>query len=404
MTLKKTGMVVFQINTVINKGSVGRIVQGIGDLLISSGNESYIAYARYGGSSQSHLIKIGNYINVLSHVFCTRLTDKHGLFSTMATKKLIRQIEAIHPDIIHIHNLHGYYINYKLLFKYFSDSDIPIVWTLHDCWLFTGHCTYFDYCNCEKWKECCSKCPQINTYPSAYLDNSKYNFLKKKSAFTSINKMFFVPVSDWMNNLLKLSFLKNYPSLVIRNGINLENFNSDKAVQLDYLRDKTVILGIANVWEKRKGFYDFIKLANFLSDDYVIILIGLNKAQMKKCPPNIIGISHTKDVTELASYYTRANVFLNLTYEDNYPTTNLEAIACGTPVITYNTGGSPESVLPYNGYVVDKGDINAVLNCVSEVKNVSIPDRSTLKDFAKKHFDQNRCFQEYLKIYESLID
>ncbi|MBX9187775.1 glycosyltransferase [Bacteroides sp. K03] len=394
---------ILQINTVLNKGSVGRIVQGIGEVLQDNGWESYIAYARYGRSDNFRLIKIGNQVGVYSHVLGTRLTDRHGLYSTKATLNLIKQISSINPDVIHIHNLHGYYINYRVLFQYLSKINIPIVWTLHDCWPFTGHCVYFDTCRCDKWKVCCKDCPQINTYPKAFIDRAEQNFLDKKKAFTLPDKILFVPVSEWLNELLKESFLKKYPSVVIRNGINIESFIPNPNLHFNELEGKFIILGVANVWEKRKGFLDFIKLAHFLSDDFVIILIGLNKKQMRKCPPNIIGISHTGSISELASYYNRADVFLNLTYEDNYPTTNLESIVCGTPVITYNTGGSPESIFPNNGYVVDKGDINAVLRCIDKIRNGEMEEKSVLINYAKNHFNQNICFREYLKIYESLI-
>lgn len=395
---------VLQINTALNKGSVGRIMQSIGEVLQENGWESYIAYARYGGSSNSHLIEIGNSASIYTHVLGTRLTDKHGLYSTKATLNLIKQITLVNPDVIHIHNLHGYYINYKLLFQYLSKVNIPIVWTLHDCWPFTGHCVYFDACQCDKWKVCCKDCPQIGTYPKAFIDRTEQNFLEKKAAFTLPSKMLFVPVSEWLNGLLKKSFLQEYPSVVIRNGINLENFVPNQRLHFNELKGKFVILGVANVWEERKGLLDFIKLAHALSDDLVLVLIGLNKKQIRKCPSNIIGVSHTESVSELASYYYRADVFLNLTYEDNYPTTNIESIACGTPVITYNTGGSPESVLPDNGFVVDKGDIRAVLRCIDKIRNGESKGKSALINYAKIHFNQTICFQEYLNLYESLIN
>ena len=394
---------VLQINTVLNKGSVGRIVQGIGEVLIANGWKSYIAYARYAGKSNSHLIKIGNYSSVLCHALATRLTDRHGLFSMSSTRNLIMQIETIKPDIIHLHNLHGYYLNYAILFDYLFHSNIPVVWTLHDCWSFTGHCVYFDYCNCSKWKNGCFECPQINTYPSAYFDKSRSNYLNKKQAFTSIKNIKFVPVSHWLNGLLKQSFFKNYPSVMVHNGIDLSKFSLNNNLSFDELKGKFLLLGVANVWEKRKGLYDFIKLSHLLSQEFVIILIGLTKKQIKECPSNVIGISHTKDISELVSYYNRADIFLNLTYEDNFPTTNLEAIACGTPVITYNTGGSPESVFPDNGYVVEKGDINAIISCINKLRCNRALDTSMLRAYAQTHFDQNECFQEYLKIYNSLL-
>lgn len=395
---------VLQINTTINRGAVGRITQGIGNVLLANGWESYIAYARYTSSSNSKLLKIGGFFDVILHVLGTRFTDKHGLFSSKATKKLIKHIDDLKPDIIHIHNLHGYYIDYSVFFDYLSKAKIPLVWTLHDCWSFTGHCAYFDFCKCSKWESHCNRCPQIGTYPKSFFDNSRRNYSTKKDSFTSVGKIVFVPVSDWLNHLLKKSFFKEYPSVVIRNGIDLQSFGYSEAVDLPALKGKFVILGVSNVWEKRKGLDDFLSLSINLSDDMVIVLIGLSKSQMRRCPSNIIGISHTKDISELVSFYSRADVFLNLTYEDNYPTTNLEAIACGTPVITYNTGGSPESVKENNGYVVDKGDLVGVVECIQNIRRGELPGRKERKEYAAKFFDQEKCFLEYIKIYNSLID
>lgn len=394
---------ILQINTVLDKGSVGKIMQGIGDVLVANGWNSYVAYARSNGNTCSEQIKIGTLRDVYWHALGTRLTDKHGLFSNSATKIFIRQIEKLKPDIIHLHNIHGYYLNYKLFFEYLSEITTPVVWTLHDCWAFTGHCAYFDYIKCEKWKETCEKCPCLSNYPKSFVDNSSYNFFMKEEFFQRKKQMVFVPVSYWLQEKLSQSFLKNYPSVMIHNGINLDMFNTENSLFMHKWEGKYVILGVANIWEPRKGFDDFLKLARMLSDKYLIVLVGVSDKQAGLCPFNVICISHTKNVAELSSLYNRANVFVNLTYEDNYPTTNLEAIACGTPVITYNTGGSPESVLPNNGYVVGKGDINTVFRLICGLRDKNPFSKKILREYAYAHFDKNKCFLEYLNLYKELL-
>ncbi len=394
---------VLQINTVLNRGSVGKIMQGIGDVLIANGWNSYVAYAYDGGECRSEQIRIGTLRDVYWHALGTRLTDRHGLFSKLATKSFIRHIDELKPDIIHLHNIHGYYLNYRLLFEYLAEIETPVVWTLHDCWSFTGHCAYFDYAECKKWKKECGKCPCLSNYPKSFVDNSTYNFLKKKDLFLRKKQMTFVPVSYWLQENLSQSFLKDYPSVVIHNGINLDVFNLENKLLMHKWENKFVILGVANVWEPRKGFDDFLRLACMLPDNCLIVLVGMSDKQARLCPPNMFCISCTKDAAELASLYNRANVFVNLTYEDNYPTTNLEAIACGTPVITYNTGGSSESVFPNNGYVVEKGDINAAFELICRLRDSHRFSKNTLAKYASAFFDKDKCFLNYLDLYRNLL-
>lgn len=395
-----------QINTVVNRGSTGRIAEEIGNLAMDAGWNSYIAYGRNPGYSNSNLIRIGDVFDCYWHVLKTRLFDKHGLGSKKATIQFVEEIKKISPDIIHLHNIHGYYLNYSILFKYLFEANIPIVWTLHDCWSFTGHCPYFDFVNCNKWKFQCGNCIQRKKYPvSWFTDRSKLNYVEKKKSFNQPGNLTLVPVSNWLNNLLKCSFLSNNDSVVIHNGIDLDTFYPRSSIKDKLgLQNRFVILGVANIWEERKGLDDFIQLSREVTSDVIIILIGLSKKQMRVIPPNIIGVERTDSVNQLAEFYSSADIFLNLTKEDNFPTTNIEALACGTPVLTYRTGGSVEAVTPEVGFVVDQGDIGSILAAIQVVKtNGKEKYISICRDHAVLHFRNSQCFTKYIDLYNSLL-
>ena len=399
-----------QINVTANRGSTGRIAEQIGEKVIAAGWESYIAYGRDCGASKSHLIKIGSRLGVLWHALMTRITDRHGLFSRIATKRLVRRINEINPDIVHLHNIHGYYINYRTLFNYLNQADIPVVWTLHDCWSMTGHCTHFEIAKCDKWQSACYACPQRDAYPaSLVLDRSKCNYLDKRQLFSTVNNLTIVPVSNWLANIVRNSFLREKRISVIYNGIDVQMFHPCKNVELEKqynLGDKRVVLGVASPWSDKKGLSDILKLYTLLPrDKYQIVLIGLTPKQLNQLPAGVIGLCRTNSVSELAEWYSLSDVFVNLTYEDTYPTTNLEAISCGTPVVTYRTGGSPESVTSQTGRVVDKGDINGVARAVEEV---CAEDRETLRghcrEYAVEHFDSSRNYNMYVDLYREILN
>ncbi|MGL5047694.1 MAG: glycosyltransferase [Shewanella sp.] len=367
-----TKMRILQINSVCGIGSTGRIATDIHAALLAKGIESHIMYGRGEARLCDSVIKISSQLDFYAHALQTRLFDNHGVCSTKATKLAIKQIDSLQPDIVHLHNIHGYYLNVELLFEFFKKRpNIKIIWTLHDCWPFTGHCSYFDYCGCEKWKTQCFSCPQKNTYPASNgLDNSKNNYQRKKAAFTGVKDLTIVTPSHWLANLVKESYLKNYPVQVVNNGIDLTVFRqwSSDFRSKHHLEDKFLVMGAASGWSPRKGLEDFIALAKMLPDNHRLVMVGLPADKIKRLPSNIIGIHRTDNPTELAEIYTAADVFFNPTYEDNYPTVNLEAIACGTPVITYNTGGSPESVTHDLGFVVDKGDLVTVVDILTRLE------------------------------------
>lgn len=380
-------MKVLMINSVCGVGSTGRICTDIADMLIEQGHECKIAYGRNTVPEKYKDIsyKIGSDLSVKINGVKARLFDNEGFNARKATKKLICWIKEYNPDVIHLHNLHGYYLNVKILFDYLKTCGKKIIWTLHDCWSFTGHCSYFTLVKCEQWQTHCSYCPQKKFYPKAYFSHAERNFRLKKNTFCGVPNLTVVTPSKWLAGLVKQSFFKDYPVEVINNGIDLTVF---KPTESDFrekygLSDKKIILGVANVWEKRKGFDDFLQLARLIDDDYRIVLVGVNDKQLKMLPSNVIGIQRTNSVVELAQIYTAADVLFNPTYEDNYPTVNLEAQACGTPVITYPTGGSIESV-PQENVV---GDLSKLLFIIKESKFTNNSLALSKEQAADKYFN-----------------
>ena len=395
-------MRILQINSVCGVGSTGRIATDLYNVLENQGHECKIAYGRGNAPEGINSIKIGFAFDNYYHVFKTRVFDKHGFGSVNATKKFIEEVKKYDPDIIHLHNIHGYYINIEILFNYLKEANKPVIWTLHDCWPFTGHCSYFDYVACEKWKYGCSNCEQKGQYPSSKLrDNSEWNYENKKRLFTSVKNMTIITPSKWLSNLVKKSFLGKYPVEVINNGIDLDVF---KPTESDFrkkynLSDKFIILGVASVWGERKGLKYFIELSEKLSDEYKIVIVGVDEKQKKSIPKDIISICRTNNAKELAEIYTSSDVFVNPTLEDNFPTTNLEALACGTPVITFNTGGSIECINKNTGKIVEKDDINGL---VKAIKNLKV-DRLECINKARLFFNKNKKFEEYISLYGGVI-
>lgn len=358
-------MKVLFINSVCGIGSTGRICIDLVQELESEGNEVKIAFGRKDTvpeQFEKYAIRIGTDVDCRLHALQTRLFDTHGFGSKKATQKFLEWAEDYKPDLLWLHNLHGYYINVEMLFEWIKQhSELQVKWTLHDCWAFTGHCAYFTMAGCEQWKKHCTECSQLHKYPSCIGKSSvSNNFERKRKAFTGVKNMTLITPSKWLANLAKQSFLKEYPVEVHYNTIDTEIFRptpSDfrKMYNLD---DKIIVLGVASIWEERKGLLDFYELRKLLDERYIIVLVGLSKKQSEQLPKGIVNIARTNSSQELAEIYTAADILVNPTYEDNYPTVNLEAQACGTPVLTYRTGGSPESVPREN--VFEVGDIISV--------------------------------------------
>ena len=402
-----------QINPVIRTNtSTGRIMQEIGELAMANGWDSYIAYS--GGRDgikpcKSKLMPVGGKADVAFHGLWTRLTDRHGLASWGATRQFIKEIEALKPDVIHIHNIHGYFLNYKLLFEYLNSADIPVIWTVHDCWLYTGHCYYYSSVGCDRWESGCGTCPQRKAFPTSwFIDASRRNYADKDKAFNSIqDKLTIVPVSEWIRGEMSRSFLKDCRFQVIHNGIDLEVFDvqvDDKSVREKYnLGTKRIILGLASIWCKEKGWDDFVKMSGMLNEDEVIVMVGVSEEQMKRLPSNVVAIRRTENIRQLAELYSAATAFVNPTWQDNYPTVNLEAIACGTPVVTYRTGGSIEAVTEKTGFVVEQGDVKGLLEAVRRIaERGKVKYTADCRAYALANFRKEDRYADYLKLYENI--
>lgn len=388
------------INVVCGIRSTGRICTDLATALEAQGHEVKIAYGREKVPEQfeKYAIRIGSDIDVNLHGLKARLFDSAGFGSKNATKKFIAWVKKYDPDVIHLHNIHGYYINVEILFDYLKKSGKKVIWTLHDCWAFTGHTAYCDSVGCMKWMTGCNKCPQIEEYPQAYIDCSKRNWKRKKKIFTGVKDLTIVTPSNWLANMVKKSFLAEYAVKVIHNGIDLNNFYPLANDFRTYfgLKNKFIILGVATAWDDMKGYSDFIKLSEKLNDSYKIVLVGLTANQKKNLPKKILGIEKTKSVKELAYIYNMADLFVNFSYCENYPTVNIEAMACGTPVLTYRTGGSVESIEQYGGGIIEKGDLQAAIDYIYGFKeNYKKPSKIS------KENDCNFVIQTYLEQYIS---
>jgi len=400
-------MKIFQINISVNSGSHGRIAEEIGKTVIKEGHVSYIAAAHITNTSHSDTIQIGHELDRKFHGLKTRLFDRHGFGSKLSTIKLIKTIRKINPDIIHLHNIHGYYLHVGVLFKYLKEVNKPVVWTFHDCWPFTGHCSHFIRIDCNKWQQECYECPNVHRYPASwFIDNSRKNFRDKKNLFNNVNKMILVSPSEWLALNLRKSFLSGYVIKVIQNGIDVERFKH--IIKSEVLERYGImgkyILGVANVWAPNKGLNDFIKLRKIINENIEIILVGLKKSQMKSLPKGIRGINRTENIHDLVVLYSGAQAFVNPTYVDNFPTTNIESLACGTPVITYNTGGSPEAVDEKTGFVVEKGDISGLKKAIDTIITRGKEYYSmNCRERAEKLFDSKIMGRNYLELYEELL-
>lgn len=389
-------MRVLLINSVCGMGSTGKICTDLAEELTKRGHMVRIAYGRGIAPSQyeQYAVKIGTELDVRMHGCYARLFDASGFGSKAATQKLVQWIKHFDPDVIHLHNLHGYYLNVEILFDYLRTSGKRIIWTLHDCWAFTGHCCYFDYAGCNKWTEQCCDCPQKKDYPaSLLLDRSRENYEKKKRIFCGIPNLQLVTPSEWLAELVRQSYLKGSSVLTLPNWVDTSAFKytpSDIRNRLG-IKTKHMILGVASVWDRRKGLDVFIKLGALLDNSYQIVLVGMSSEQKSKLLPNIIGITRTSDKHELAELYSAADVFVNPTYEDNYPATNLEAIACGTPVVSFDSGGSGEGAHIY-GVTTPTGNINALIDAIEDVVNKRIemkkPDAEAMNKTAIKKYVQ----------------
>lgn len=397
-------MKILQINGGVF-GSTGKIMFGITDAAEKRGHTvicaSSITVTNRFRQPNNEYIKIGSYYGRCLSVLMARITGLEGCFSVFSTHALLRKIKKIRPNILHLHNIHNSYLNLPLLFRFIKKQRIPVVWTLHDCWAFTGHCSHFDMIGCDQWQRGCQKCPQYRQYPKTYSDNAKIMFFKKKNWFTNIENLTIITPSQWLANMVRQSFLKDYPLQVINNGIDRSVFcPTESNFRSKYqLEDKKILLGVSFGWGIKKGLDVFIEFANRLDDRYQIVLVGTDEEVDKQLPKNILSIHCTQDQKELAALYSAADVFINPTREDTYPTVNMEALACGTPVATFSTGGSPEILDSSCGITVAKDDIDALLKAACLLaENSSAYKEACLE--RSKYFDIDQRFSDVIDLYE----
>lgn len=347
-----------QLNSFHN-GSTGTIMRNLHRGLTERGVDSYILWGRRHATINDHERCVATRFGYLSHGALSRLDDRAGFHSKHDTARLLKLLDEIDPDVVHLHNVHGYWVNVELLFGWLASHRCQVRWTLHDCWSFTGHCPHFQYVGCEKWRTGCSRCPQKKGYPSSFLlDSSERNWEGKRRAFTSIpsERMTLITPSHWLEGLVKQSFLKEYPIEVRHNTVDTTVFRPTASDfrERHGIGDRFMILGVASPWTERKGLGDFVRLSRDLSSErYAIVLVGLTKKQIRRLPAGIVCLERTSSPQELAAIYTAADFFFNPTHEDNFPTVNLEAEACGTPVIYFDTGGNAETCQLPNSLMID---------------------------------------------------
>lgn len=394
--------VLLQINVTANWGSTGKIAEQIGLQAMRLGWESYIAHGRMMNPSKSQLIKVGSQWDVYWHYAWSRFFDMEGMASKRSTRHLVREIERIKPDVIHLHNIHDHWLNYPILFEFLSKNDIPVVWTQHDQWATTGHCAY-NTIGCERWKTECHDCPVSSRWS---IDKCQRSYRSKKKWFTSVKKATIVAVSEWLKSQVEQSFLTKYPIKVIKNGVDINVFRPLKSeVRNKYgFGNRKILLGVAHPWSERKGLKDYIALSNVLPSDCVIVLVGLSEKLQIGLPNNIIGLGVTQNVDELVSLYNVADVVLNLSSAETFGLTTAEGFACGTPGIVYNATASPELITSETGIVVKTGDVNAVADAVKMIlSNGKQHYSDACRKRAEECFDKNKCFEEYVKLYENII-
>ena len=392
-----------QINSVVNTGSTGRIAEQLGVLAISQGWESYIAYGREARGSQSRLIKIGSKWDVNFHAIGSILTDRHGLFSRYATKRFLQQVDTIQPDVVHLHNLHGYYINVPMLLRYLKQKNIPTVITMHDFWLMTGHCAYINQ-SCDRWKTGCGNCPRLNQYPAAKFDNTKANWKWKASLFVDMPNVTLVPVSYWLGRYVDESLLKNVKQNVIYNGIDTNVFKpfdgGASVVGVDW--SKFTIMAIATRWTEANGYQDVMKLSSILPDNCQIVMVGLDEQQMSNLPKNIIGFRKTESFTQLQELYNKSDVIFNPNREVTFGLVTAEAMACGTPAIVLRDTAGEELVDEQTGYVIDS--VEEVPELISTINQVDKNYMSkACRDRVRELFNAEKQFQKYIDLYKAVI-
>ncbi len=387
-------------------GSTGRIMFSLADEVEKRGGDALCTSGfTWNKPQRNDYFITSGIVGKKLHTELSKISGKHGGYSRFSTLKLISKIKKFNPDIIHLHNIHGWFLNFEMLFGYFKKSKKKIVWTFHDCWNFTGGCPHFDALGCEKWKTGCFDC-MYKGYPETFFDCSEAQFKRKKELFTGVESLYIVTPSRWLKSKVEESFLNCYPVAVINNGIDLSVFkprtHSEKIRQKYGIKTKYMIIGVSFAWDNKKGLDTFVELSSILGDEYTVVLVGTDKMVEKSLPENIVSVNRTSSVEELADLYSAADVFVNPTLEDTFPTVNIEALACGTPIASFNTGGSPEIFCEKSGISVKKGDVASLRRAIVDIcENNCFSSEACVK--RAKQFDKTLFLERYMDLYERII-
>ena len=396
------------ISAAFNCGAPGIIVEQIGQMAQSAGWEVAVVHGcRHYFPSNLRTIAKSTRSDEYLHALKGILFDAHGLGSKSHTKQIVKLLENYKPDLIHLHNIHGYYINYPVLIEYLNTAKIPVVWTFHDFWPITGHCVHFDFVGCDKWKKGCFNCQYHKEYPFSIVDRSKQNYDLKKKLFNSLENLTIVAVSDWVKSVLKDSFLGEQSINRIYNGVDTTVF-SPKDSSFRHMHgineNDFMLLGVASPWSETKGIIDYFKLRGFLPPSYKIVLVGLTAKQMKTLPDGILGLERINSREELSEVYSAADVVLNLSYQETFGLTTVEGLSCGTPGIVYNRTASPELVSSDVGLVVEAGNIEALVDAIKQVRtNGKHFYSEACRHRAIYEFDKTKCYQQYIDLYSKIV-
>lgn len=393
-----------QLSTSHNRGAIGKIMEQVGVKAKNElGFESWVIYGRYTPVSELKTLKMGNMFEVVEHYVENLFLDNEGLASRNMTRKIVKKLNEIQPDIIHLHNIHDHWINYEILFDYLSTSSVKVVWTFHDCWAYTGHCFHFATVGCEKYKTECHHCIQRNKY----WDRSRRNFNRKKRAFLGCKNMHITTVSNWLKSVTEESFFRGYDIRCIPNGLDTEVFYPMMFAKniWNLPVEKNLVMAVATDWYEDKGLYDYYQLANILSNDYQLVLVGMTSKQIQSLPKGIIGLPRTRTQQELAWLYNLANVVVSMSKAETFGLTIAESMACGTPAVVYDNTAHPELISPTTGLVVETGNIAAFCEAVMTVcKGDMEVYRLNCRQRALECFNKDVCFEKYLELYKEILE
>ena len=398
-------MRVVQINGVSNSGSTGKIATQLSEVMCENNIENYIISSGYKETAKADNVYFcSSNIGVKFHQFLGILLGNSGFHSPISTNKVISFIKKTKPDVVHLHNIYSYYLNVEKLLMFLKKSSIPVVWTMHDFWAITGHCTHFESTGCDKWKTQCEKCPQKGAFPySKFLDRSKSLHKKKRKIFENWDNLHIVTVSNWVKSKAEQSYFNNKSITTIYNGIDLNTFRKKQTARYPWMNGKFVILSVSMGWNHKKGFDDFLELSRILNDDELIVLIGLTDKQIETLPKNIIGVKRTANADELCDYYNMADVYVTASVEETMGLTVVEAMACGTPVVVYNKTALPELIVDGCGYVCEHG-VDHLYEGIKKIKSQNKADFSdNCVKFASENFNKHDQYEKYCELYKDIM-